>query len=168
MSCRVLELCAKDKNMSYDHHQPVNNIFHKSSIDFVGPPPETKSECWYILLSLNRLICSFHARAIAVITADMEIFFFIANIVRKFGSPSVVLTDQCPALLSAAWKNKLKLEVIDARFTAAYSPELNLHAERMVQTIKNTITLMMIDRGDECDMFLPVMVDAIGKGQKWI
>lgn len=72
--------------------------------------------------------------------ADIASSFFKNESFKQSGSPSVVLIDQSQPFLSDARENALKLKGMDARDTAAYSPQPNARAERNVQTIKLSIT----------------------------
>lgn len=73
----------------------------------------------------------------------------------------MVLTDQDPAFLSAAWKNVPKLEGTDSTVTAAYSQQSNGRAERMVQIIKSAITRLSMDQEAVWDELLPIVVNAV-------
>lgn len=52
------------------------------------------------------------------------------------GSPDTVWIDQSHSFSLSTLKGALQLVVTKARFTAAYSPQSNSRAKRMVQTIK--------------------------------
>lgn len=43
--CRTCQICAKEKKISYNHHQPVNRFFDTISMDFAGSLSKTKRKC---------------------------------------------------------------------------------------------------------------------------
>lgn len=94
-------------------------------------------------------------------TVDVSIPFFREEIVKPFTSISVVCTDQGPAFLSDSWNVAESAAGTVAMATAAYSPHSNSRAERMVQTIKNALSRIIVDTTAECDELLTSIVNAI-------
>lgn len=53
--CRTCQTCAKEKNASYNHYQPVNRFIGAFSLDFAGPLLETKRKCRYVLMRVEHI-----------------------------------------------------------------------------------------------------------------
>lgn len=126
------QLCATLKNRSHDHDQPVSCVFDTLSMHFVWLFLKTKIKYRYILLSIEHPTGWINACLTAGQSSYMEISFYKREVINQFGSSSVILTDQSPALLLTVLENALKLEEKDTRGTATYSIRSDGREEKMI------------------------------------
>lgn len=104
--------------------------FERCALDIVGPTTETNAGNRYILTFQDDLTKFVVAEPIPTQDAETVAREFVRNIVLKFGTPEVVLTDQGSNFLSELFRNTCKLLRIKKIHTTAFHPESNGGLER--------------------------------------
>jgi transposase InsO family protein len=107
-----------------------NHPFDKCYLDIVGPLPPSATVNRYILAFQDDLSKYLVATSISQHNAETVARGFVAEVVLKFGTPSIVLTDQCANFVSEVFKNTCKLLKIKKIQSTAFHPESQGSLER--------------------------------------
>lgn len=139
-SCQSCQLTSSNNGESIIDKQPVLGILHTFWMDFAGPLQTSEGGKKYILVSAEHVTGWPVARAAKFQTSSVHIQFLKEEIVRQFGSLSVLLTDNGQAFSSVSWTDALASLGTKKKPVKPYSPQSNNRAERMVRTMNTAIT----------------------------
>lgn len=115
------------------------------------PLPLKPSDNCLILFAAENLTRWPIIRATKSQKSDAAIKLFRFEIVRQFGRPRIVLSDNGPAFTAAAWIRALREAGKNPKTVAAYSLQLNGQAGLMVQTVKVVVRRMPMASDDSRD-----------------
>ena len=137
--CDTCQRRGKPKKSQFLHPIPVGEIFDRWGMDIVGPLPPTKEGNKYIMVATEYLTRWPEAQAIPDIKAKTVAKFFYEQIVCRYGSPKVILTDQ-----GSSFNNELVDALCEAvgtrhKLSTAYHPQTNGLTERFNKTLCETI-----------------------------
>jgi transposase InsO family protein len=133
---RRCQNCQRNKTLGPRHRAPMEitttarKPFERCALDIVGPTTETNAGNRYILTFQDDLTKFVIAEPIPTQDAETVAREFVRNIVLKFGTPEVILTDQGSNFLSELFQNACKLLRIKKIHTTAFHPESNGGLER--------------------------------------
>ena len=113
----------------------VSTPFQKIAMDIVGPLPQSRSGCCYILV-----ICDYTTRypeAIPLRNIDIEhIVEELIKVFARVGIPEEILTDQGSNFTSKLLSEFYRLLKVQAVRTSPYHPQCDGLVERFNQTLK--------------------------------
>lgn len=104
-------------------------------IDVVGPLPPSKGNV-YILTCIDRFTRWIEAFPMPDQTAETVAQHFFAGWIARFGTPTILTTDQGRNFESSLFRSVSKILGIDVRHTTGYHPQANGIIERCHRTIK--------------------------------
>ncbi len=120
---------------------PICDLFHRVSMDTVGPLPETLSGNKYILGAIDHYSKWCEAKAVANHGAKTAARFLEDDIICRYGVPKFVLTNN-----GGKWAAKFNVMCkdygIQHQHTAPQWPQCNGMVERLIKMIKHGITVL--------------------------
>lgn len=134
-SCQENKLNRKKGRNPMEITSTSTEAFQKVSLDIVGPLPVTENGNKYILTLQDDLTKFSQAYALRQHDAETIADCFIRNFICKFGSPSIILTDQGADFTSNLIKEIAKLFKMKKINTSAYHPQSNGALERSHSTL---------------------------------
>lgn len=137
----------------------MSGLFHTVSIDAAGPLPATPQGNKYMLVAVEHLSGWPIALAVQRVDAVAVTDFIEQLIVRPYTIPRMMISDNGTPFASSHTQQYAKRRGIDWRFVAAYNPQGNGRAERMIRTLKNAISKMVHDNLTEWDCALPAALE---------
>ncbi len=123
---------------------PVCDLFHRIALDTAGPLPETRSGNKYILVAIDHYSKWCEAKAIADHGAKTAARFLEDDLICRYGVPRFVLTDN-GGEWGAKFETMCKDYGIHHQRTAPQWSQCNGMAERMIKTLKHSITVLAAD-----------------------
>ena len=118
---------------------PLTGLFDTFSIDFAGPLVPGPDGERYLLVAVEHLTGWPMARATLSDTADVVETFVKEEILRPFGPPGTIVSDNAKAFTAPVMEDLMNAYGCRWRTVAEYAPMSNGRAERMVGTIKRGI-----------------------------
>ena len=139
---------------------PVEKLFERFALDFVGPLPTTMNGNAYIIVATEALTRWPLARAVSAADADTAAKFFYEEIVLQFGPPDTILTDRGTHFLNQTIERITEhLETKHLR-TTAYHPQANGMTERFNGTLCTALAKLAEGNIDEWDIYIPAVLYA--------
>jgi len=121
---------------------PICDVFHRVTMDTVGPLPETKLGNKYILVAIDHYSKWCEAKAVADHGAKTAARFLEDDIICKYGVPKFVLTDN-----GGEWAAKFDVMCndygIQHQHTAPQWLQCNGMAECLIKMIKHGIIVLV-------------------------
>ena len=114
-------------------------------IDFAGPLPKSKRGDKYILVCIENMTKWVELIALPSKSSAYEARAFLENILSRFGVPGVVLTDQGTEF-QGEFQTLLKQQKMTHRIASKENPQADGLAERMVQTLKQSLRRCLLDQ----------------------
>ena len=157
------DVCKRNKTTTYTKEPMVITStakvpFEKISMDIVGPLPTTNSGNRYLLTFVDDLTKFCDAIPITSQESHEVAYKFITEIVFKFGTPRVLLTDQGANFLSSVFKEVCKLLKIKKIQTSAYRPQSNGSCERSHRTLTEYLRSFVAKSQDDWDSWIKYAV----------
>ena len=134
---------------------PVTSLFHTFSIDFAGPLPLSTHKNRFLLVAVEHLTNWPIAIPCTNATADVVIDFVKTHIIYTFGPPKRIISDNATCFTATNLKAFMKNEGIDWHTVMAYAPMSNGKAERMIGTIKKSVTKAVKNNPKSWDLVVP-------------
>lgn len=142
--------CQVNKNLGQRNRAPMEitttarRPFERCALDIVGPTTTTNRGNRYILTFQDDLTKFMAAVPIPVQDAETVAREFVQNIVLKFGTPDVILTDQGSNFLSELFARTCKLLRIKRTHTTAFCPQSNGRLEHghrvLIEYLRHYVT----------------------------
>jgi len=137
---RVGSICSEDEELK---SIPICDLFHRVAMDTARPLPKTKSGNKYILVAIDHYSKWCEAKPVVDHGAKTIARFLEDNIICRYGVPKFVLTDN-----GREWAAKFNVMCkdygIQHQHTAPQWPQCNGMAERLIKTIKHSITVFAV------------------------
>ena len=134
---------------------PVTSLFSAFSLDFAGPLPETTKGNKFVLIGVEHLTNWPIAIATPNSTAEVVINFVRDEIVRPFGPPKRIISDNATCFKAGALEDFVRKLGIQWHTVLPYAPMSNGKAERMVGTIKSGVKRVCDSGAMDWDEALP-------------
>lgn len=133
--------------LSYHTNQfiPLSSQLSIFSIDFTGSLPPSRNWNRYILVCVEHLNFIRVEIATRTTTADVVISFLIKDVLRPFGPPSTIVSDNSTYFTSRVVTDVMKKWKTDWKTVLAYAPMSNGLEERMVGNIQRGLKKMVIE-----------------------
>jgi hypothetical protein len=122
-SCQMNKTLGPRKKAPMEITTTARGLFEKCAVDIVGTTTETNKGHKYILTFQDDLTKFVIAEPIQAQEADTVARGFVRNIILKFGTPEVILSDQGSNFLSELFTDTCKLLPIKKPSTTAFHPE---------------------------------------------
>lgn len=132
-----------------------SKAFEKCAVDIVGPLPKTNSGNVCILTFQDLLTKYSAAIPLPNQQASEVAKALVTEIICKFGTPEVLLSDQGTNFLSATLKDVCKLLKIKKIQTTSYHPESNGALERSHRTLAEYLKNFGNEDQEDWDAWLP-------------
>jgi len=129
-SCQVNKTLKPNRKAPMEITSTANHPFDKCYLDIVGPLPPSAMGNRYILTFQDDLSKYVVATPIRQQDAETEARVFVSQVVLKYGTPSIVQTDQGANFVSEVFKNTCKLLKIKKIQSTAFHPESQGSIER--------------------------------------
>ena len=136
------------------HPIPVpSKVWSLVGIDIIGPLPETKNGNKYIVAATDHFTKWSEAAAIPD-KSGLSVALFIYSSICKLGCMDTVITDQ-----GREFNNELNDKLLDLfqsehRITSAYHPQSNGQRERDNRTLKDALSKVSNEKGDDWDQYI--------------
>ena len=125
----------------------VSELFERWGIDVMGPMDETVDGKKYVILAIDHFSRWTVARAIASPTAAETVRFIEEEIVRNYGIPRILISDQGTNFMSQQLQSYASDIGIELRRTTPYHPRANGATERANQLFKQILSRIQYERG---------------------
>ena len=153
--CETCDQCQRYKSNKINKAplQPikVNSTWQLVGIDVVGPLNISTSGNKYIIVAIDYFSKYCEAIAIPDFTALTTANFIFNNIICRFGSPQMIITDQGVNFEAELTKELCKLCGIVKIRSTSYHPEGNGMVERMNKTLKQILRIYTINNENNWD-----------------
>ena len=142
--------CARTKagfRVSGKELQPLHlqGLMFRWGIDFAGPMPESERGNKYVLVCIEHMTKWVELIALPDKSSANVARAFLENILSRYGAPGVVLTDQGTEF-QGDFQVLLSQQEITHRITSKENPQADGLAERMVQTLKQSLRRCLLDQ----------------------
>ena len=127
--------------------QPLHlqGLMFRWGIDFAGPLIETKRGNKYVLVCIEHFTKWVELIPLPSKSSAHVARAFLENIISRYGVPAVVLTDQGTEF-QGEFQSLLSKQQITHRVASKENPQADGLAERMVQTLKQTLRRCLMDQ----------------------
>ena len=127
--------------------QPLNlqGLTFRWGIDFAGPLPTSKRGNKYVLVCIEHMTKWVELIALQDKTSANAARAFLEHILSRYGVPGEVLTDQGTEF-QGAFQTLLNQQKITHRVASKENPQADGLAERMVQTLKQSLRRCLMDQ----------------------
>jgi transposase InsO family protein len=151
-NCTVCQMRAKKQHTRVEVARPIvvpKSPFHMIGCDAVGPVVESKTGNRYILVAVDYLTKWPMAMAVPNINEETTAEFLYRQVVVSYGVPNFILTDRGSNFTSGYVQRFLQHLGCRHITTTSYRPQTNGLCERMNQTLVQTLSKIIHDRGTE-------------------
>jgi hypothetical protein len=158
---KCCEICQKNKITQNRTRMPLqitttpDVVWEKCSLDIVGPLTTTADGNKYLLTFQDELSKFTLAIPIQQQDAGTIAKAFVEEVVFKFGTPQVLLTDQGSNFLSELFANMCKLLKIKRIKTTAYHPQSNRALERTHRLLVEYLRYYILEDQTNWDKWIP-------------
>ncbi|OMJ21532.1 Transposon Ty3-I Gag-Pol polyprotein [Smittium culicis] len=129
--------------------------FQQWGLDVAGPlTPVSSAGNKYIIVAIDYFTKWPVAVATKTINAATIIAFLCEQIVAPFGVPKILITDRGTHLSNEACASFNRYLGIDHKPVTAYRPQANGQVERSIQTLKQTLRKLVVDKPENWDCYL--------------
>jgi hypothetical protein len=133
---------------------PVQRLFERFALDYVGPLPETHQGNRYILVATEALTRWPIAKAVPDADAETSARFIYEEIVMQYGPPETILTDRGTHFVNKIVDQiSMMLEIRQLR-TTPYHPQTNGMTERFNGTLCTALAKLSMETGDNWDTYI--------------
>src|SRR6185436_5270281 len=138
--CDSCQRRGKKGGKSHLYPIPIEDVFERIGIDYIGPLPKTAKGNKYIIVAMDYLTKWPEAKAVKEATAKESAKFIYENIICRFGCPKIILSDR-----GTHFRNELIKELCDKftikhKLSSPYHPQTNGLVERFNRTLKETLS----------------------------
>lgn len=159
-SCRPCQLYSSPKDNPASFKVPVQYLFEKFSIDFVGPLPKTSNGNVHILVAIE----AFSKWPIAIATPNTEAKtvadFLYKHIFTVFGPCTHLLSDNGAAFDNEMIDNYLGLLQVHHQYTSPYRPSTNGRTEQFNGTLTKALKKLSMDNPTNWDEHIDAVLYA--------
>jgi Integrase core domain len=134
---------------------PISGIFETFSVDFAGPLPRTLAGNIYILIGIEHLSGWPLAQAYAASTSEEVINFIRSEIIRPFGIPQKILSDNAQCFVALSLREFAGNLGIKWKYVSPYAAQANGKVERFVGTLKRSILRTINGNPSNWDKAIP-------------
>jgi RNase H-like domain found in reverse transcriptase/Reverse transcriptase (RNA-dependent DNA polymerase)/Integrase zinc binding domain/gag-polyprotein putative aspartyl protease len=159
-SCSICQAYARLKKPEPAISIPVEKLFERFALDFVGPLPTTTSGNSYIIVATEALTRWPIAKAVPCADADEAAKFFYEDIVLQFGPPDTILTDRGTHFLNMTMERITEHLQTHHLRTTAYHPQANGMTERFNGTLCAILSKISEGNVDDWDLYIPAALYA--------
>jgi hypothetical protein len=159
-SCDTCQAYARLKKPEPAISIPVEKLFERFALDFVGPLPTTNNGNSYIIVATEALTRWPVAKAVPSADADEAAKFFYEDIVLQFGPPDTILTDRGTHFLNMTMERITEHLRTHHLRTTAYHPQANGMTERFNGTLCTMLSKMSESNADDWDLYIPAALYA--------
>ena len=159
-SCDTCQAYARLKKPEPAISIPVEKLFERFALDFVGPLPTTNNGNSYIIVATEALTRWPVAKAVPSADADEAAKFFYEDIVLQFGPPDTILTDRGTHFLNMTMERITEHLRTHHLRTTAYHPQANGMTERFNGTLCAMLSKMSEGNVDDWDLYIPAALYA--------
>lgn len=139
---------------------PVNNLFERFGVDYIGPFPESRSGKKYIIVAIEYFTSWPIAKAVEKADSDTTVKFLYEDVFCVFGPLTKILSDNGSHFSSKEVADFAKFVNAKHQFAAPYKPSTNGKVEQVNGTITKGIKKMVFDNKKNWDVMLPAMLYA--------
>ena len=137
---------------------PVSNLFEVFSIDFGGPYQETENGNRFVLIAVEHLTNWPIAVPCKDSTAATVIKVIKEHIILPFCPPTKIISDNATCFSAKSLLKFMDEHGTQWKTVMAYAPVSNGKAERMVGTMKRSITKTVLQSKQEWDQVIDQVV----------
>jgi len=154
-SCQVNKTLKPKRKAPMEITSTANHPFDKCYLDIVGPLPPSAAGNRYILTFQDDLSKYVVATPISKQDAETVARVFVSQVVLKYGTPSIVQTDQGANFVSEMFKNTCKLLKIKKIQSTAFHPESQGSLERSHRVLAEYLRHYVNEDQTNWDEFVP-------------
>ncbi|KAI3691317.1 hypothetical protein L2E82_49639 [Cichorium intybus] len=139
----VTKKCVACQTFSPLHHLPAAPMtsisspwpFYQWGIDIVGPFPEAPGRVKFLIVAVDYFTKWIEAEAVASITGRNMIKFMWKNILTRFGTPKVLVSDNVLQFAEDPFRTWCAERLIKQKFTSVAHPQANGQTEVSNRTL---------------------------------
>ena len=157
-TCKVCQTHAKLQRPEKPMTIPVENVFERFALDYVGPLPRTHNGNRYIIVATEALTRWPIAKAVPEADAKTTAKFLYDEIVLQFGPPETILTDQGTHFINKLIEQVTEHLQTKHLRTTPYHPQTNGMTERFNGTLCKALSKLANYSEDDWDKFIPTVL----------
>ena len=123
-------------------------------IDMIGPLQETTNGNRYIIAATDHFSKWTEATAVPDKSAKSTAKF-LYSVICRLGCMDILISDQGREFVNIVIDNLMKQFQTDHRIASAYHPQTNGQRERDNRTLKETLSKLVNEQGNDWDQFIP-------------
>ncbi|KAG1577677.1 hypothetical protein G6F48_012515 [Rhizopus delemar] len=160
-SCVPCQLFANlPENLPVVGKVPVNHLFERFGIDYIGPFPESRSGNKYIIMAIEYFTNWPVAKAVKKADSETTVKFLYEEIFCNFGPVEKILSDNGSHFTSKEVEEFAKYVNTRHQFSAPYKPSTNGKVEHVNNVIAKGIKKMVMNNKKNWNTLLPAMLYA--------
>jgi hypothetical protein len=159
-TCVICQGYARLKKPEKPISIPVERLFERIALDFVGPLPETRNGNKYIIVATDALSRWPFAKAVPSADAATAARFLYDDIAMSYGIPESILTDQGTHFINKLHSQLTKILEVRHLRTTPYHPQTNGMTERFNGTLCGAIAKLAEQHQADWDLFIPAVLFA--------
>ncbi|EIE75604.1 hypothetical protein RO3G_00308 [Rhizopus delemar RA 99-880] len=158
-SCVPCQLFANlPENLPVVGKVPVNHLFERFGIDYIGPFPESRSGNKYIIMAIEYFTNWPVAKAVKKADSETTVKFLYEEIFCNFGPVEKILSDNGSHFTSKEVEEFAKYVNTRHQFSAPYKPSTNGKVEHVNNVIAKGIKKMVMNNKKNWNTLLPAML----------
>ncbi|KAG1395715.1 hypothetical protein G6F58_011880 [Rhizopus delemar] len=158
-SCEACQLYAKAPNKApLRGTVPINSLFERFAIDYVGPFPPSKKGNQYIIVAMEYFTRWPIAKAVKAADSKTTVDFLYEEIFCQFGPPQYILSDNGTHFVSAEVEAFVKFVNVRHQYATPYHPQTNGRVEQFNGTLVNSIRKLVNSQKSNWDDILPTVL----------
>jgi hypothetical protein len=159
-TCKTCQTYSRTQKPDAPIRIPVDRLFERIALDYIGPLPATDNGNKYILVAVDALTRWPLAKAVPDADAKATAQFIYDEIVLQYGPPETILTDQGTHFINKLVKQVTKLLEVRHLRTTPYHPQTNGMTERFNGTLCTALAKLASHHQEDWDQFIPVVLYA--------
>jgi transposase InsO family protein len=156
-SCFLCQATGRQRRNNPITPMPIQGLWERVSIDFIGPLNITKNNNRYIITAMDNFSHWPEAKAVPEATAEVAARFIYEDIICRHGAINVIQTDQGTYFVNQLMIELFKKFDIKHHKITAYHPQANGQIERFNGTFKKTLTKISKETNDWDEFIAPAL-----------
>jgi transposase InsO family protein len=154
-SCTACQAHGPSPTPSPPIQLPIDHLFGRINIDYIGPLPLTEKGNQYIIVATEALTRWPIARAVRKANAETTARFIYEDIIVQYGLPDTILTDQGTHFVNELIDSLTAMLEIKHFRSTPYHPRTNGAVERLNSTLCRALARLREMTGADWDDALP-------------
>ncbi len=145
------------------HPLPIEPLFRRWHIDYLGPFPKSQEGFEYILLAVESYSKFPEIHALRTLQAFEIAECLYKEIFTRYGAPGSLVSDRAQCNMSEIIKSLCSMFKVKKYFTSSFHPQSNSSCERQNQQIEAALRTMVNEDQNDWPKHLPAVAMALRK-----